>query len=376
MKNGLYSVTDKALFDALIQSKVTHENMKDLFFKRGIIISKETGRKSLAADFSRYFHGFSDYDKLSNILGSVGRREKSTTNIINGGVDRAEVEAALKETITALKKEGDIANFAYVENEGIEVTIKYIKLDYKLSEFRQSSTREAKILIEPTDDGLFHLRFPPNSKAQEFVEIFTNSLKSIDKEKQISIDEITLESVKDPLQRTLFFKKLIESIDTYEFMDVSDVYVSHQDIEIAKTESVSDIEENDEENDEEVKVETGYHISKASLKGRGVLDSPELNNFLRKDFYITRIIWTAKVRGFPDSDKAEFEAQFIDSDKCTLFSYLVRGYYKYISIAEFRDTKVSFDKEKEKLISSYIEKAARDISNDIIRLNTVSVKTD
>lgn len=375
MKNGLYSVTDKALFDALIQAKVTHENMKDLFFKRGIIISKNTGKKSLASDFSRCFHGFSDYEKLSTILGSVGRREKSSTNIINGGITRTEIESALKETMGALKKEGDIVTFAYVENEGIEVTIKYIKLDYKLSEFRQSSTREAKILIEPTTDGLFQLRFPPNNKSQEFVKELTKSLKAIDGEKNISIDEITLESVKDPAQRTAFFERLIDSIDTYERMDVTDVYVSHQDIEATRKNSESDDSE-DEEIVDEIEVTTGYHISKASLKGRGVLDSPELKNFLSKEFYITRIIWTAKVKGFPDSDKAEFEAQFIDPEKCTLFSYLVRGYYKYKSQTEFRESRTSFDKTKEKLISSYIERAARDIANDIVSANAISVKTD
>lgn len=371
MKNGLYCVTDKALFDALIQSKVTHENMKNLFFKRGIIISKETPRKSLAIDFSRYFHGFSDYEKLSDILGSIGRREKSATNIINGGVERSEIESAVKDTISSLKKEGDIATFAYVENEGIEVTIKYIKLDYKLSEFRQSSTREAKILIEPTDDGLYQLRFPPNDKSQEFVKELTQNLIAINSEKNISIDEITLESVKDPVQRTTFFKKLIENIYTFECIDVTDVYVSHQDIEVDAEKYESDSEDEDED---EVKVATGHHISKASLKGRGVLDSPELNNFLSEGFYITRIIWMAKVKGFPDSDKVEFEAQFLNQEKCTRFSYLVRGYYKYKSQTEFRETRVSFEKEQEKLISTYIERAARDISNEIVSANAVQVK--
>ncbi|WP_168403962.1 hypothetical protein [Erwinia amylovora] len=372
MKVGLYSVTDKALFDALIQSKVTHENMKTLFFKRGIIISKDTPKKSLAADFSRYFHGFSDYEKLSNILGSVGRREKSTTNIINGGVVQSEVVSAIRDTVATLQREGDIVQYAHVENEGIEVTIKYIKLDYTLSEFRQSSSREAKVLIEPTDDGLYQLRFPPNAKAQEFVETFTRNLKSEDNGKNISVDEITLEAVQDPQQRTAFFKRLINSINNYDLIDVSDVYVSHPAIEMAKK---NDSDNSDEE-DSDVHVETSHHISKASLKGRGVLNSPELNNFLAKEFYITRITWTAKLRNFPDSDKAEFEAQFVDSDKCKLFSYLVRGYYKYKSQNEFSNSRTSFGKEKEKVLSSFIERTARDIANDIIQVNTIVVKKD
>lgn len=375
MKIGLYSVTDKALFDALIQSKVTHDDMKDLFFKRAVIISKETSRKSLASDFSCYFHGFYDYEKLSNILGSVGRREKSTTNIITGNLERKELEDGLKDTLSILQKEGDIAKYAYVANNGIEVTIQYIKLDYKLSEFRQSATREAKILIEPSDDGNYQLRFPPNSKTQEFVQTFTGILRKENSEKEISIDQITLESVKDPVQRTLFFEMLIHSIDNYEAHDVSDVYVSHPLIKALPSPSK---DESDDENDEDddLIVDTGHHITKASLKGRGVLDSPELKGFLSEGFYISRIIWTAKVKGFVDSDKAEFEALFVDSDNCKLFSYLIRGFYKYKSHEEFSKSRTLFDKEKETLLASLMEKAARNIANEIIDKNTVKPHHD
>ncbi|WBV22080.1 hypothetical protein [Pantoea piersonii] len=375
MKTGLYSVTDKALFDALIQSKVTHDDMKDLFFKRAVIISKETSRKSLASDFSCYFHGFYDYEKLSNILGTVGRREKSTTNIISGSLEKKEVEHALKDTLSILQKEGDIPKYTHVANGGIEVTIQYIKLDYKLSEFRQSATREAKILIEPSEDGNYQLRYPPNTKTQEFVKIFTEILQKENAEKEISIDQITLESVKDPKQRTLFFEKLIENIENYEVYDVSDVYVSHP---LIKTLPASTKNESDEENDEEddLIVDTGHHITKASLKGRGVLDSPELNNFLSEGFYISRIIWTAKVKGFVDSDKVEFEALFADSDNCKLFSYLIRGYYKYKSLEDFSKSRTLFDKEKENLLSSLMEKAARNIANEIVDKNTVKPHQD
>lgn len=154
MKIGLYSVTDKALFDALNQTKVTNDDMKSLFFKRGTIISKDTKRKALALDFSRYFHGFDDYKKLSEILGSVGRREKCSINIINANVEKSDIEAAVKLVCEDLQKEGDQTDFIYTD-AGIEVKIKYVKLDYKMNEFRQSSTREAVVLIEKNEAGEF-----------------------------------------------------------------------------------------------------------------------------------------------------------------------------------------------------------------------------
>ncbi|HFF1621997.1 TPA: hypothetical protein ACGBIE_004056, partial [Yersinia enterocolitica] len=272
MKVGLYSVTDKALFDALNQTKVTNDEMKSLFFKRGIIISKDTKRKALALDFSRYFHGFDDYKRLSEILGSVGRREKVSVNIINANVEKNDIEVAVKLVCEELQKEGDQTDFTYTEN-GIEVKIKYVKLDYTMNEFRQSSTREAIILIEKNENNEFIARFPQNIKAREFNEKLINKIKSENTDIDVSVEEVTLESVKEHTQRTYFFKKLIDSIPGYNRVDVTDVYVTHPILEEKKKESHGDEDEDDED---DLVVDLGCHISKASLKGRGVLESKEL----------------------------------------------------------------------------------------------------
>ncbi|TBL46452.1 hypothetical protein EYY99_02935 [Hafnia alvei] len=368
MKIGLYSVTDKALFDALNQVKVTNDDMKSLFFKRGIIISKDTKRKALALDFSRYFHGFDDYKKLSEILGSIGRREKSSINIINTNIDKKDIEAAVKLVCEDLQKEGDQTDFIYTD-AGLQVKIKYVKLDYNMSEFRQSSTREATILIEKNDNDEFIARFPQNSKSREFTEKLVNKIKSENTEANVALDEITLESVKDHTERTVFFKKLIESIPNYNCIDVTDVYVTHPILEEKKKESTDDDEET-----EDIVVDLGCHISKASLKGRGVLESKELNDLLAQGFYITKVVWISVVNGLIDSNKYEFEAQFFDTDNCKLFSYLVRGQYKYKSAGDYT-YRQNVEKDKEVLLSTLIEQSARKISDEIVERNALKVKT-
>ncbi|EJO2872341.1 TPA: hypothetical protein ACH1RB_002939 [Klebsiella pneumoniae] len=371
MKIGLYSVTDKALFDALNQTKVTNDDMKSLFFKRGTIISKDTKRKALALDFSRYFHGFDDYKKLSEILGSVGRREKCSINIINANVEKSDIEAAVKLVCEDLQKEGDQTDFIYTD-AGIEVKIKYVKLDYKMNEFRQSSTREAVVLIEKNEAGEFIARFPQNTKSREFTEKLVNKIRTENVDSTVSIDEITLESVKDHSERTYFFKKLIESIPNYNCIDVTDVYVTHPILEDKKKETTD--EDHDDEA-EDVAVDLGCHISKASLKGRGVLESKELNDLLSQGFYITKIIWVSVVSGFVDSNKFEFEAQFSDTDNCKLFSYLVRGQYKYKSIDDYTHRQ-NVEKEKEIILLTLIEGAARKISDEIVERNSLKVKAE
>lgn len=79
------------------------------------------------------------------------------------------MENTIKSICEDLQKEGDITNINYTEN-GFEVSIKYVKLDFKMSEFRQSSSREAKIQVEMNESGEFITRFPQNAKAREFNE--------------------------------------------------------------------------------------------------------------------------------------------------------------------------------------------------------------
>ncbi|MEB8681120.1 hypothetical protein P2G75_18985 [Cronobacter malonaticus] len=372
MKIGLYSVNDKAMFDALNQTKVTHEDMKSLFFKRGIIISKDTKRKTLALDFSKNFHGYYDFEYLSEILGSVGRREKVSINIVNSAISLSDMEVTIKSICEELQKEGDVTNINYTE-KGFEVSVKYVKLDFKMSEFRQSSSREAKIQIELNDEGEYITRFPQNAKAHEFNELLLKKIKETNSDEPVSLEEISLETVKDSNERSRFFKELIVSMPNYKCVDVSDVYVTHPVLEVKKSSESND--DSDEDEDEDAVIDTGYHISKASLKGRGVLESPELEELLSNGFYITKIIWSSVVEGFKDSDKYEFEAQFVDPDKCKLFSYLVRGCYKYKKVNEFTNRQ-NVDKEKENVLLLLIEKTAREISNRIISLNTLEVVTE
>lgn len=371
MKVGLYSVNDKAMFDALNQSKVTNDNVKNLFLRRGTIISKETTRKALALDFSKNFHGYKDFEYLSNIFGSIGRREKLSINILNADVERSEIDNAVDEVCANLQKDGDLTDVNYTPN-GLEISIKYVKLDFKMSEFRQSSVREAKIQIEKNDSGEYTTRFPQNSKSREFNTKLLEHINNLNSGKKASLDEISLEVVKDSSKRSEFFKELIVQMSKLKCIDVSDVYVTHPAIDAVS--QTDDDEDDDEGKDiDDAVTDIGYHISKASLKGRGVLDSPELIELLNNGFYITRIIWCSVYEDQYDSDKYEFEAQFVDTENCKLFSYLVRGFYKYKKLNQFTNRQV-IDKDREKIFLLLIESTARKISDDIIKSQITEVE--
>ncbi|MDR3571890.1 MAG: hypothetical protein P4L81_06945, partial [Candidatus Pacebacteria bacterium] len=77
MKTGsIYSASDKALFEALNQPKVTRSDLRQLFMSRGIVVSHQTSREALALHFSRLMHDYNDFQLLARLFGTKARTER------------------------------------------------------------------------------------------------------------------------------------------------------------------------------------------------------------------------------------------------------------------------------------------------------------
>ncbi|MBW3139622.1 hypothetical protein KUV56_08845 [Ferrimonas balearica] len=349
MSGSLYSAGDKAIFDALNQSKVTKDDIKELFLRRGVITSTETKRKDLAENFSKLMHGYDDYQLLADILGSISRREKSTVVNINSAIELDDIEAAahrLHDSISSFDASSSVSK----TTEGLEVLINYQTTNFNKSEFRQVVEKEAVIYIEESDSG-FSIRSPFNDAVEKFKGKLIDLIEE-EVEEELLVEEISLAHIPSPKDRTNFFVRLIDSLPSFKKHDVTDVFVFHP------KETVSEDEGDSEQGDQQ-----GIHISKASLKGEGVLLSDELRSLSEKGFYIWKIIWQAKRNSHVDSDIYEFEAQFSDPEEFCQFSYLVRGYYKYKGGGEFNKSRVQCSSHEEKALSKSIEKTAREIAD-------------
>jgi len=317
MKN-IHSVTDKALFDALNQKQITLNEIQDLFFERGTIISKKTPRKELARRYSRMTHDYYEHQKIANLLGGQTRTEKVTCVRIETGINRKDIIEAAEKLKDEISDQDDYCKIL-LDGPRILVNIRYLSTDYGKSDFKQAINKEALIEIEPIDDG-YSIRRPDNENLEVYEEILLGHISTIQNEQSddtiidLNINEITLFHNTSPDVRTLFFDKLIRTLDGYELLDVTDAYVYHP-----KTETLEA---------EEGNTETGVHVSRASLKGEGVLNSDELSDLYERGFYIWKIKWKVKEK-LADPDIFELEAQFSDPLNCTKFSYLVKGVRKY-----------------------------------------------
>lgn len=352
MKIGsIYSASDKALFDALSQGAVTVGDLRQLFLTHGMIISRSTSRQELATHFSRLVHDYDDFQALAKLFDTGKRRERLSSFHVESSASLDNFEDAAHKVVEQLKANADIANLKVGEDGALEISVRYKTFHFNKSEFRQVEIRDAVVTIEQ-EDGKIVIRGPQNEKVDEICRALV-SIVETDINDEIRISEISLEYFTEPAQRTRFFIDLIELVEGYKKYDVTDVFVFKPKID-------------EEEADDDVQgaagdgedVDLGIHISRATLKGVGVLESPEMKNLIGRGFYISKIIWQAKSLGSSE-DKYEFEAQFSEPETCTRFSYLVRGHYKYqAEEMMYSKTRVQLTSEEDVELSKAIEKAA------------------
>lgn len=353
---SLHSVTDKALDDVLNQSEITINELRELFLARGILISKDTSRKELARNFSKFSHDYYDHQKIASYLGGSNRREKSTAKVIATKIPVDDIIEASEKLKSEIEGRNDLCHVSVIDGK-VRINVTYLSTDYGKSDFKQVITKNALIEIEPSENG-FLIRRPENDQTQDYEEILLSSLEKIvssknedtEKAEALKVKEISLEHISNPKLRTKFFVKLINSLKGYVLDDVTDAYVYHPKPEKIKEEAGNS--------------ETGVHIDRASLKGEGVLKSEELSSLYDRGFYICRIKWRAK-ENLVDPDIYEFEAQFSDQGKFKDFSYLAKGVKKYKGKGAYNKNFISLSKNEETFFSKLIESAAYSIIMEI-----------
>lgn len=341
MKVGaIYSASDKSMFDALNQKNVTNSDLRQLFLSRGILVSPNSTRQNLAGHFARIFHDFDDYQTLAKLFGAGSKRDKFSTLKLKTEAEVSDLKTAAIEIKSKLEEEGAVVKVFSTSGNRMDVEVKYPKVSFNKSEFRQVTQKTARITFFKESDG-----FSVHSTDVDDVNEWINEIaKEINKNsgKDIKFDEIELPPTFDAKKKTKFMKSLIKSLDGFDAQDVTDVYVS-------KPKGWS------KDSQEEIRIE------KASLRGLGVLYSGELKALEdNHGFYVSRIVWTAKPKE-AGADLYEFEAQFSQADECKGFSYLARGFYKYLSTGNFNSTRNGLTHEEEIKYGQLIEKAARQV---------------
>lgn len=338
----MYFASDKNVFDALIQHRVDAPTLATLFEQRNLIVSKKTSRDELAEYFSRLPHDYYDHKIISEKLGTVPRRERTTSIDLVGKIDPEDLKNSLEQLKKEIASAGDVVHISRNGNN-FSLRIQYSLIDYKKTEFSQLQIKDGVIEFIETPNG-----YLINNAQNEYINTIRDEVVAkIDKTAPDRIEKITVNlfDITTPALRTKFFIDLSLNLEGYSRRDVSDVYVYKPKISQEDTEELAS-----DENE--------THIEKVLLKGNGVTRSALLLELLdSKEFYIFKICWTAQ-RTLGNGDIVSIEALFADPRNCTDFSILVKSIYPYSDGKQSRKRPPL--KSEIDTISRLIEKTARE----------------
>lgn len=347
---SLYFASDKAIYDALTQRSLTSAELRKVFLSRGIVISNESDKKFLANRFSALFHDYYDYRNLSLLVGGRDSREKTTNVVVTTAVTKDQLTDALTSVKEWLVDDQHEQAEVAVHGDQLKLTVKYQKLDLSQAEFRQVVEKTAEVILEKQGSG-WKITGPMNDKFKDITDQLYSQIEILT-EQDVGTRTISLEAIPDAGIRTNFLRSLIRNLKDMEVVDVVDVstfnpkdredddldlsddaLVIEDSIEIESEDEGEDGEDGNPEAElarpqPEARIHKIIRIDKASLKGKGVLESKQLLELEGHGFYLWKIRWKAREK-LVGSEIVLFEAQFGNQAKYCDFSYIVKGVYNY-----------------------------------------------
>jgi hypothetical protein len=239
-----------------------------------------------------------------------------------------------------------------IDENTTRIEVVYDEIDHSKTKLIQKVRNEAYIDIINTGSEV-KIRHTANQRVSDIKDDIVECISKITK-KDIQPVVITFEGIRDTTLRTLFFTKLINSIQGYNLENVSKVKLSSKD-------SISDDEMEEVEGLEDAAT---CFIKKASYDGDNLLNSPEYKQLEKKGYFITCIKWVSLEKG-KNPNKIEMEALFDQPEKGSGYKYSVKGIYKLKNAGYTQLRPVQEDEETPLL--SKIETASNKIFQEIIK---------
>lgn len=308
-----YCATDKEIYDLLMsgKQKLTESVLLELARDRGIFYSPRATRADLVDAIAALPHDYLD------VIGVIERRDhakrgEKTTSVtlavdlsieeIKSVVLSYQVEATATEKVTANQK----------GTSGYTVNVEYNEYDYSRTRLIQRQRKDASIEFVKKD-GVTVIRMPATDKARLVVENLVDKVEGIRKA-EVPAQQISLQGLNSPDDRTSFFTSLISGIQGYDLDTVIN-------LKVASGASEDDTEVDiDEDENEQVKQEMLAVVHSVSMQGSNLVASPQYQQLKQGGFYITSITWRAKEKISPH-DMIQFDASFENGIEGTGFKY-------------------------------------------------------
>lgn len=311
-----YCATDKEIYDLLIsgKQKLTESVLLELARDRGIFYSPKDTRSDLVDAIAALPHDYLDVVGVIERRDHARRGEKTTsvTLAVDLSIDEIksvalayQAEAKASEKVTANQKGAS----------GYSMNVEYDEYDYSRTRLIQRQRKEASIEFVKKD-GVTVIRMPATDKARLVVDNLVGKVEGIRKA-EVPAQQISLNGLDSPDDRTSFFTSLISGIQGYDLDTVINLKVAS-----GTSEDDDDVDIDEDEN-EDVKQEMLAVVHSVSMQGSNLVASSQYQQLKQGGFYITSMTWRAK-EGTSPYDMIQFDASFENGIEGTGFKYGVK----------------------------------------------------
>ncbi|HDR8982116.1 TPA: hypothetical protein QDA89_000987 [Burkholderia vietnamiensis] len=324
MIESLFFASFRDVYDALNSAplRATREYLCKFLRERGYVVSGLSTRAELVDKVASLTLGHEDLDALMVQIDTTSRKDRTRSFVVGSKLNVSDLQNSVEKLKQARAGYNEQLTLVAKKGSPPYVLVEYLDLDFSRTSMRQKKFKDGKIEFFSEKDNL-RVRY----NASERLEIVTGELMDqlalISKENN-KREDISLAGF-DKASRTLFFKKLINSVKGYTFMDVMKVSVtaeldsSDDDADDADLDSVALHEKSS------IEKELKSLLKRAAFEGQQLLSDEGLQDFIGSDFFFYRIVWLSEKQ---NGSRVEFEALFDNPAKGTGFTYGVKSVYR------------------------------------------------
>ncbi|MBR4250747.1 MAG: hypothetical protein IKQ15_00400 [Kiritimatiellae bacterium] len=291
-EHPIFYFDDKDIFDVIISEKkrISMERLVQFLLGKGVVVSRDTGRRELCDYIATWFRDYQTLDSLS--LGEQKKRE--TTKFESEEVSRQNLEGGLaiqdvQSAVDLLKKsvsEHEQSLEVIAEDDGKTMNLVWTRdvIDHTKTPLRQRIRRTDRIQIHCNDAGKVYVRTPTDESCGELRTEFVKKLHDITGHELERI-QIRLKENASPEERIKFFWDVLNGIPSFTPQTVIVV-------NLVSNTAETDDEGNDVEAEDQARLDF-QGLVQAKLSGGRLLETPEYTNLKERGFSPSEIRWWA-----------------------------------------------------------------------------------
>lgn len=348
--------TDKDIYDLLLSSKLklTDKIIREFALERGIIFSPDDDKRYMAESLSITPFSYHDIKFLIEKGTINSRQEKLTSTTIKEAKDSEITPLECKKLLNQMNSHEESIVSHINKNNELEVTVRYIDIDYSKTALLQKQKKQFKINISKNNNEL-RLLAPANDKSNEIINKLKKAIEET-KKTTLNVEKIDLQPLYEKKLLSDFFGILITSIPDNHLDNVTNLRVSNT----SKTET-SDMNFDEENEDIESAKALGM-VNDILMKGSNLVSSDEYQTLRKRGYIITSISWETKEKKDP-YNKLSFSAEFDKENKT--FKFLPKGFYSNKNGTYTKSLKPLEDHTKIELCN-LIEQVAKSTINKLL----------